>query len=148
MRKFHRIGHFRGYGGLKILVLYILSEGPKNGAELMDAIDLMSHGHWKPSPGSMYPLLSKAVEENLITKKEDRRYELTDAGLAEINIFQAGTPNQPESIEGILTDIESNLSYLEDVPSEKLLPHAMMLEKINSKITKITETLGPLSENT
>lgn len=148
MRKFHRIEHFRGYGGLKILVLYILSEGPKNGAELMDAIDLMSHGHWKPSPGSMYPLLSKAVEENLITKNEDRRYELTDAGLAEISIFQAGTPNQPESIEGILTDIESNLSYLEDVPSEKLLPHAMMLEKINSKITRITGTLGPSGENT
>ena len=96
----------------------------------------------------MYPLLSKAVEENLITKNEDRRYELTDAGLAEISIFQAGTPNQPESIEGILTDIESNLSYLEDVPSEKLLPHAMMLEKINSKITRITGTLGPSGENT
>lgn len=141
MRRFHRIRHFRGYGGLKVLVLYILREGPKNGAELMDAIDVMSHGHWKPSPGSMYPLLSKAVEENFIIKREDRRYELTNAGLEEINMFNTGTFGKSESVEGILSDIDSNLSYLEDLSEEKLAPYGQMMEEICAKINRIRGTI-------
>ncbi|MGV8110983.1 PadR family transcriptional regulator [Methanospirillum sp.] len=141
MRRFHRIRHFRGYGGLKVLVLYILREGPKNGAELMDAIDVMSHGHWKPSPGSMYPLLSKAVEENFIIKREDRRYELTKAGIEEINMFKTGTFDKAETVEDILTEIDSNLSYLEDLTKEKLTPHIPILEEIREKVIRLHETL-------
>ena len=105
----------------------------------MDTIDLMSHGHWKPSPGSIYPLLSKAVEEKLITKREDRRYELTAAGYEEISMFNTGEFNQPASIEAILTEIDSNLSYLEDLSREKLAPHIEMLDKIGLKINQIKE---------
>lgn len=144
MGKFHRIIHSRGYGGLKILVLYVLSEGPKNGAELMDAIDLMSHGHWRPSPGSMYPLLSKAVEEKLVVKREDRRYELTDTGLEEITMFRTGVSGKPETVEGILTDIDNNLSYLEDLPTEKITPYIRMIEAIREKMTRIHENVHPL----
>jgi DNA-binding PadR family transcriptional regulator len=147
MRRIHRTGHGRGYGGLKILVLYILSEEPKNGAELMDAIDLMSHGHWRPSPGSIYPLLSKALEENLIIKKEDRRYELTPAGYEEINMFKTGVSDQPGSVEGILTEIDNNLSYIEDLSREKLTPHIEMLEKIGLKINRINESLHQLQDS-
>lgn len=148
MRKFHRLGHFRGYGGLKLLVLYILSEGPKTGAELMDTIDLMSHGHWKPSPGSMYPLLSKAVEYNLIIKREDRTYELTDAGLEEISMFKTEESEKTGSIESILTDIDSNLSYLEDLSGEKLAPYVEMLERIGMKIYRINDTVQNNSKET
>lgn len=148
MRRFHRLGHLRGYGGLKILVLHLLSEGPKNGAELMEAIDLMSQGHWKPSPGSIYPLLSKAVEEKLIVKREDRRYELTDAGFEEISMFKTGTGGNPDSIEGILSEIDSNLSYLEDITAEKLSPHSGLLEDISKKINRITESLKKVEKET
>jgi DNA-binding PadR family transcriptional regulator len=141
MRRFHQIGHFRGYGGLKMLVLYILSDGPKNGAELMDTIDMMSHGHWKPSPGSIYPLLSKAVEEKLIVKRDDRTYELTPAGFEEISMFKTGNSSKPESIDSILTDIDSNLSYLEDLSGEKLSAFAETLERIGLKINRINENL-------
>jgi DNA-binding PadR family transcriptional regulator len=141
MRRFHGIGHLRGYGGLKILVLHILSEDPKNGAEIMDAIDVMSHGHWKPSPGSIYPLLSKAVEENLLTKREDRKYELTDAGLEEISMFKTGSTSNPDSIEGILSEIDNNLSYLEDLSDDKLAPHSGLLQNISKKINRINEAV-------
>ncbi|WP_245926599.1 PadR family transcriptional regulator [Methanospirillum lacunae] len=142
MRRFHGIGHLRGYGGLKILVLHILSEDPKNGAEIMDAIDVMSHGHWKPSPGSIYPLLSKAVEENLLIKREDRKYELTDAGLEEISMFKTGGMSHPDSIEGILSEIDNNLSYLEDLSDDKLAPHSGLLKNISQKINRINEAVN------
>jgi len=124
-----------------MLVLYILSDGPKNGAELMDTIDMMSHGHWKPSPGSIYPLLSKAVEEKLIVKRDDRTYELTPAGFEEISMFKTGDSSKPESIDSILTDIDSNLSYLEDLSEEKLSAFAETLERISLKINRINENL-------
>jgi len=142
MRKFFRFGHFRGYGGLRVLVLYLLSEGPKNGAELMDTIEMMSHGLWKPSPGSIYPLLSKVVEENLVRKREDRRYELTDAGFEEISMFRSERTDRTNSIEGILSDIESNLSYLEDLSGEKLAPYSRVLERIGLKINQINDALN------
>lgn len=148
MRRFHRIRHFRGYGGLKVLVLYILSEGPKNGAELMDTIDVMSHGHWKPSPGSIYPLLSKATQENLIVKREDRRYELTKTGLEEIHMFKIGTMDKAETVEGILNEIDSNLSYLEDLQEEKLTPYKHTLEDIRQKVNRLYEHLHPSGQDT
>jgi DNA-binding PadR family transcriptional regulator len=107
----------------------------------MDTIDMMSHGHWKPSPGSIYPLLSKAVEDNLIMKREDRTYELTDAGFEEISMFKTEGSDKSGSIESILTEIDSNLSYLEDLSGEKLAPYFRMLERIGLKINRINETL-------
>jgi len=107
----------------------------------MDTIDIMSHGHWKPSPGSIYPLLSKAVEENLIEKREDRKYELTRAGHEEIQMFTTGDCPKPESVDSILTDIDSNLSYLEDLPGDMLLPHMGMVEKIGEKLKNLQDLL-------
>lgn len=107
----------------------------------MDTIDMMSHGHWKPSPGSIYPLLSKAVDDNLIVKREDRKYELTDAGFEEISMFKTEGSDKAGSIESILTEIDSNLSYLEDLTEEKLAPYVRILERIGVKINRINETI-------
>jgi DNA-binding PadR family transcriptional regulator len=57
-------------------VLSILERSPKNGAELIDEIELMNTGWWKPSPGSIYPLLENLVQEGLVKKKDDGRYDL------------------------------------------------------------------------
>ncbi|MBP2133965.1 DNA-binding PadR family transcriptional regulator [Methanomicrobium sp. W14] len=141
MRKFNRIGFFRGYGGLKIIVLRLLNEGPKNGAELMDAIDLMTHGHWRPSPGSIYPLLGKAVEDKLIIKKEDGRYELTEEGSEEISMFGTGEFEKPGSVDAILRDMDSNLSYIEDLPCEKIEQYEKMLDNIEQKLGRIQKKL-------
>jgi DNA-binding PadR family transcriptional regulator len=146
MKKFNRVGLFRGYGGLRIIVLRLLSEGPKNGAELMDTIDMMTHGHWRPSPGSIYPLLSKAAEDKLIVKKDDGRYELTEAGSEEISMFGIGEYEKPGTVDSILKDIDSNLSYLEDLPCEKLEQYGKMLENIQAKLGRIEKKLHSFSE--
>lgn len=146
MKKFNRVGLFRGYGGLRIIVLRLLSEGPKNGAELMDAIDMMTHGHWRPSPGSIYPLLSKAAEDKLIVKKDDGRYELTEAGSEEISMFGISEYEKPGTVDAILRDIDSNLSYLEDLPCEKLEQYGKTLENIQVKLGRIEKKLHSFNE--
>jgi DNA-binding PadR family transcriptional regulator len=139
MRKFHRQSRYGGYGGLNTMVLYTLSEQPKNGVEIMDAIEMMSFGHWKPSPGSIYPLPKKAMtEENLIRKRDDGRYELTPEGAQEIGYF--GTPGGPAStsVDGVLSEIDSYVSYLEDLPSDRVAPH-------REQISRIIQRMGALA---
>ena len=78
------LAKMRRWGGLRYVVLYSLGQAPKNGAEIMDEIERMSMGAWRPSPGSIYPLLSNLHEEGLIRKRDDQRFELTSAGSEEI----------------------------------------------------------------
>ena len=96
-REFHeKIEEMQRFGGLRMWILHVLDEhGPANGVEIMDAIqshqegmEMMAwklrgrgrHGPPRPSPGSVYPMLKKMVDEDLIIKQEDGKYELTEKG--------------------------------------------------------------------
>ena len=65
------------------LVLTALLEGPAHGYELMDRLERFSGGSWRPSPGSIYPLLQMFQDSGLVRcdETEGRRvFELTAAG--------------------------------------------------------------------
>jgi DNA-binding PadR family transcriptional regulator len=68
-------------------VLELLSEKPMSGSEIMNEIEKRTSGRWRPSPGSIYPLLSW-LQDNSFVKEisvEDggmKRYELTEKGKA------------------------------------------------------------------
>ena len=47
--------------GLRNWVLIILRRGPRTGAQMMDEMEVMTRGWWRPSPGSVYPLLEELV---------------------------------------------------------------------------------------
>jgi len=122
-------------GVLRYLVLWIISEKPRNGAEIMDEIERRSWGWWRPSPGSIYPLLAKMESEGLVIRKEDGRYELTEKGKSEIEyIFPLKTPR---SIEDMINEIEGYVNYLEDMGKERLAEYRQRLEKIKSKLEKL-----------
>lgn len=139
-KKFSKIGRYGGYGGLKTWVLYMLSERPMNGAEIMDGMETMSYGSWRPSPGSIYPMLSKMVEEELIFKREDGRYELTSEGYDRAGMFGDNDESKSYSIKSILTEIDSYLSYMEDLPKAKVQPY-------EDKISRITERMRILRDS-
>lgn len=71
-------------GFIRYHVLQALSEQPMSGSELMQTIEKHTGGHWKPSPGSIYPLLSFLQDNGYIkelpTENGLKRYELTKAG--------------------------------------------------------------------
>lgn len=138
-RKLDKLGRYGGYGGLKTWVLYTLNERPKNGAEIMDAIEAMSYGSWRPSPGSIYPMLNKMVEEGLIRKREDGRYEAVNEGYDNYNIFGGST--MAYTVEGALKEIDSYVSYLEDLPREKVRPFEDKLTVIMERLQKLKEKL-------
>jgi DNA-binding PadR family transcriptional regulator len=71
-------------GFIRYHVLEALNEKPMSGSELMDEIEKHTGSFWKPSPGSIYPLLAwlqdNAYIKELPTENGLKRYELTPSG--------------------------------------------------------------------
>jgi len=71
-------------GFLRYQVLQALSEKPMSGSELMEEIGKSTGGNWKPSPGSIYPLLAWLQDNQYITELPHdnglKRYKLTQSG--------------------------------------------------------------------
>jgi len=84
-------------GDVRAAALVLLDEEPRNGYQLMQEIEQRSEGHWRPSPGSVYPALAQLEDEGLIRAIDvdgQKRFELTDAGRAYVaeRREQLGTP--------------------------------------------------------
>jgi DNA-binding PadR family transcriptional regulator len=70
-------------GDVRLALLMLLAEEPRNGYQLMQAIEERSGGRWRPSPGSVYPTLAQLEDEGLIRVADGegtKLLELTDAG--------------------------------------------------------------------
>ncbi|MEM0127684.1 MAG: PadR family transcriptional regulator [Thermoplasmatales archaeon] len=75
-------GHHAGFG-LRYLILGITQKQPSTGAMIMDSLEQMTMGRWRPSPGHVYPLLEEMTDEGLLNMeiKEGRKlYSPTDKG--------------------------------------------------------------------
>jgi DNA-binding PadR family transcriptional regulator len=79
-----------GKGYLRGIVLALLAEHPRYGYEILKAMADASDG-WRPSPGTIYPILHDLHEHGLIAKKESdeegrRRiiYKLCPKGRADL----------------------------------------------------------------
>jgi DNA-binding PadR family transcriptional regulator len=138
-------GHFRGgrRGWLRPWILSILSRSPKNGAEIMDEIERMSWGGWRPSPGSIYPLLDDMTKEGLIQKKEDGRYEITEKGKGESD-FPFGMPfgNRPQGVDQMLGEINGYIMYFEDLSRTdrgKIVQYQTTIKELSSRLSKLAE---------
>ena len=94
-------------GWLRPTALRILESEPMNGIELINKISSFSHGWWKPSPGSIYPLLQNLCEEKIIKKRNDGKYELSEKYKKECG--------SEDETENVLLNMESEISYLEEL---------------------------------
>jgi DNA-binding PadR family transcriptional regulator len=78
-------------GDIRRGVLSALQDGPAHGYEIMRRLEERSGGIWRPSPGSVYPLLQMLEDEGLVraeARDGTRVFELTDAGRAEAEAAQ------------------------------------------------------------
>lgn len=51
------------------------------GKEIIDKAIVQSGGKWRPSPGLIYPLLGRLLEEGLIDETDNGRYKITTKGM-------------------------------------------------------------------
>lgn len=97
-------------------VVTMLASSPKNGVELMDEIERMTQGWWRPSPGSVYPVLEQLTKDGMIKKRDDGKYELTEKANDEVEwSFGPGFGRRQRSVEEMFDEVSGLVSYLEDL---------------------------------
>ena len=118
-----------------------LGRSPKTGAELMDEVEKMSHGWWRPSPGSIYPLLEELSKEGVARRREDGRYELTQPSREHPGWPYASTG--PRSAEDAVRELAAITSYLEDIgrsDSKRLDPARPELTEVLARLEAIARS--------
>ena len=73
----------RDRGDVRLAILLLLDEQPRHGYEIITELADRSEGRWRPSPGSIYPVLKRLSKEGLVqpSQEEGRRtFSLTPAG--------------------------------------------------------------------
>jgi len=131
--------------GLRVWVLNLLEQGPKSGAELIAQIDQMTMGWWRPSPGSIYPLLEEFEQEKLVRKRSDGRYELTDAARNGPDWMRGRFPGAsgPRNPEDALRELEAYATYLEDIArADPDRVHA-----VDARLRKLIDRFDTLTES-
>ncbi|CAB4932917.1 unannotated protein [freshwater metagenome] len=77
-------------GDVRMAIIDVLhrartAEEPINGYQVIQEIAELSHGEWRPSPGSVYPTIQQLQDEGLVEADDERgrrTIRLTDAGVA------------------------------------------------------------------
>lgn len=125
-----------------MMVVSLLASSPKNGVELIDGVEAMTRGWWRPSPGSVYPLLERMAEEGTIRKRDDGRYELTAKANAELEVSFGPRFRSPRNGEQAVLELQSLISLVEDLIKAK--PEELNLQK--EKLRDLARRLDELAK--
>jgi DNA-binding PadR family transcriptional regulator len=127
--------------GLRMWILSMLATSPRNGVEIMQEIETMTHGWWRPSPGSVYPLLEQLTNDRLVRKREDGRYELTDKA-SEALQWSFGPPfRKAQTLEDMINEISGYVSYFEELSradQSKAAPYFNQLKTLADRLAALT----------
>jgi DNA-binding PadR family transcriptional regulator len=130
-----------GRRGLRMMVVSLLSTSPKNGVEIMDGVEGITRGWWRPTPGSVYPLLEKMVNEGTILKRPDGRYELTPNAKKELSASFGPRFRPPRTTADMVSEIQGFVSYIEDLnrtDRDELEPHRAKLKDLARRLSDLS----------
>jgi DNA-binding PadR family transcriptional regulator len=155
---FQRVGSSVPRGFSRYFILELLKEKNRTGKQIIDYAVEQSNGIWKPSPGLIYPLLGRLLDEGLIEEAKDGRYKLTKKGsdtAADVNkindivktqldvLFRLGNVGKfvamdlLEKIFSMGSVLSSNITHM---TNEETIKYKTFLEnelkKINEQSTK------------
>lgn len=141
----HVRGPFRGFG-LKFWVLSLVSDNSAIGAMISDKIENMSMGHWRPSPGQVYPLLEQMTEEGYLDieiRDGKKYYSATTKGkeLLRGSWFPwriAGGLTNFNGVEDALKNIENLVEYVLD-NKEKIRENEEVKKRIDQIVGRLKE---------
>ena len=92
-----RVGSAVPRGFSRYYILQQLKKQPHTGKEIIDSANEASEGKWKPSPGLIYPLLGRLLDEGLIEESENGKYQITNGGetiLADLENWKTNMQHQ------------------------------------------------------
>lgn len=97
-----RVGSAVPRGFSRYYILKQLQKMPHTGKEIINSAVEESDGKWKPSPGLIYPLLGRLLDEGLIEETEDGKYQITDEGKTISKDLEVFNRNMKEQIDTVM----------------------------------------------
>ncbi len=155
-----RVGSSVPRGFSRYFILEVLKNNPSTGKEIIDLAVAQSDGKWKPSPGLIYPLLGRLLDEGLIEETKDGKYQITKRGRAVSEdlealdrivknqldvIFRMGNVGKfvamdlLERVTSIGNSLSSNISYM---TKDETLKYKRFLESELRKIENSEKKSG------
>jgi PadR family transcriptional regulator PadR len=67
-----------GISPVQMWLLFVLSDGPDYGYNLIQRLDRMFSGYWKPKAGTIYPALDKLTNNGFVSRSHEHREEGLD----------------------------------------------------------------------
>lgn len=113
----------------------LLKEKTYTGKEIIDYAVEQSNGIWKPSPGLIYPLLGRLLDEKLIEETKDGRYQLTKYGL-----------ETAQDVDKINDIVKNQLDVLFRLGNAGRFVALDLLEKISSMGSILSSNLTNMTE--
>ena len=96
-----RVGSAIPRGFSRYYILQLLQKQPHTGKEIIDSAVEESGGKWKPSPGLIYPLLGRLLDEGLIEETDNGKYSISKKGqdtIGDLETFRNNITKQLETV--------------------------------------------------
>jgi len=122
-------------GFTRYYVLYLLSKNDMTGKEIIDAASSDPNLRWKPSPGLIYPMLGRLLEEGYIEEVQGK-YKITDKGkakLADYYKYEAGIIEKMSALETLAARIAST----------NLVVTSEVMESVASSMNELKSAVKP-----
>jgi DNA-binding PadR family transcriptional regulator len=132
-------------GILAVYILHSLQKKPKSGYDLLKEITEKTEGTWTPSKGTLYPLLTKLENDDLIKIKQIQQrsktvYEPTEKGREQLRNIK----KHAEEMEEKITQFRNMLSEIINEEKADLIKRMLQIRKL---IFQLSETHKEEIEN-
>jgi DNA-binding PadR family transcriptional regulator len=132
---FQRVGSSIPRGFSRYYILELLSNKPHTGKEIIDSAEAQSEGMWKPSPGLIYPLLGRLLDEGLVEETKDGKYQITKKGRS-----------TSEDLERINQVIKNQLDVLMRVKNIGRFVAMDLIERMNMMGTLLSSNVSKMTK--
>ncbi|QLH05926.1 PadR family transcriptional regulator [Nitrosopumilus ureiphilus] len=133
---FQRVGSSIPRGFSRYFILELLKKKERTGKEIIDYAVEQSNGIWKPSPGLVYPLLGRLLDEGLIEETKDGRYKLTKKGI-----------DTAEDVDKINDIVKKQLEVLFRLGNVGRFVALDLLEKISTMGSILSSNLANMTDD-
>jgi len=130
-----RVGSSVPRGFSRHFILETLKKKPHTGKELIDFAIKQTEGKWKPSPGLIYPLLGRLLDEKLIQETTGGKYKITKKGSA--------TTDDLVTINNI---VKNQLDVLFRIGNVGKFVALDMIERVSAIGTILSENVAQMSK--
>lgn len=131
-----RVGSVIPRGFSRYFILDLLKKKPLSGKEIIDDAVKQSDGKWKPSPGLIYPLLGRLLDEGLIEETKDGKYQITRKG-----------KSTADDLETVTEIVKKQLDVLFRIGNVGRFAAMDVLERISTMAAMLSSNVSNLTKD-